>query len=131
MLRLVKVTKLVSFSTNFFISWTPNHFLFSATSKRLEIGLIHNQNDKIFDLPKLKAFAYGKLNVPHACESKKRLWEKEKMLVTSIFSAVSLWLLKLGIVWKRINLKSNENTVILSKLEVFADKKSNVAPMMR
>ena len=47
-------------------------------------------NDKILDLTNFKAFAGGKLNVAKTMISSfdglKTLWEKEKMLVTSIFS---------------------------------------------
>ena len=47
-------------------------------------------NDKILKQPKLKAFADEKINVTKNCnlfwEMQKTLWEKQKMLVTSIFS---------------------------------------------
>ena len=47
-------------------------------------------NDKILDWSKLKAFADDKINVANMMifvfDRVKTLWEKEKMLVTSIFS---------------------------------------------
>ena len=47
-------------------------------------------NDKILDINKLKASADNKLNVAKMAislfDSQKTLWEKEKMLVNSIFS---------------------------------------------
>ena len=54
-------------------------------------------NDKFLDLSKLKAFAHLKINVREKSnlfwEVWKRLWEKEELLVTSIFS-FSLYVFK-------------------------------------
>ena len=73
-------------------------------------------NDKILDCSKLKVFADEKNKSDTKIESlfweeKKTLWEKEKMLVTSIFSFshnvfgcsfFSRWV-KLGTVWQRVH----------------------------
>ena len=68
-------------------------------------------NDTFLDQSNLKGFADNEINVIQKLklfwERAKRLWEKEKMLVTSIFSQSFQKnsfsrSLKVGIVWERV-----------------------------
>ena len=63
----------------------------------------------------------------------KTLWEKEKMLVTSIFSFFFImFLLKEGqlCIWTRFNSLPNNIVLAWSKLKAFADNKLNVVKIM-
>ena len=78
-------------------------------------------NDKILDVTKLKAFADDKIKVAQMTisvfDKVKTLWEKEKMLVTRIFSfsynvlkrLLVSRLLKVGIVWKWVNFSPHKS----------------------
>ena len=92
-------------------------------------------HDKISDGSKLKAFAGDKINRTLKQKfffwvGKKTLWEKEKMLVTSIFSffhnVFKRPLFIVGIVWKRVNPIPENKILLLLKLKPCADNKLNV-----
>ena len=68
----------------------------------------------------------------------RKLLEKEKMLVTSIFTfshnvfkkAPFSGLLKVVIVWERVNYLPNDKILDFTKLKAFADNKLNVAKII-
>ena len=66
----------------------------------------------------------------------KTLWEKEKMLVTSIFSfptmlSKALFLRPLKLAACSINSLPNDKVLDLTKLKAFADNKINVTQMLK